>query len=86
MGVGHAKLLRGADLESIEGIDSSGNVLLPSLSPHGLFLHQKCLELHEKVEGGSLEQQTGSSRFGFVVHGSVPLSSQSSECIIYSFV
>lgn len=53
MGVGHAKLLGGADLESIEGIDSSGNVLLPSLSPHGLFLHQKCLELHEKVEGGS---------------------------------
>lgn len=43
MGVGHAKLLRGADLESIEGIDSSGNVLLPSLSPHGLLLHQKCL-------------------------------------------
>lgn len=82
MGVGHAKLLRGADLESIEGIDSSGNVLLPSLSPHGLFLHQKCLELHEKVEGGSLEQQTGSSRFEFVAHGSVPLSSQSSECII----
>lgn len=43
MGVGHAKLQRGADLESIEGIDSSGNVLLPSLSPHGLLLHQKCL-------------------------------------------
>lgn len=57
MGVGYAKLLRGADLESIEGIDSSGNVLLPSPSPRGLLLHQKCLELHEKVEGGSLEQQ-----------------------------